>query len=359
MTPDDILSHRLHHQRVTGASFERPEEMVRLLCGVQSQDYAGARWSVGQRTRDCTDGDVARACDEGKILRTHILRPTWHFVLPEDIGWMLALTSPHVHALNAYMYRKLELDEAIFARSHTLITLALAGHQHLTRSELAAVLAQAGIVADKMRLTYIVMHAELAGLICSGASRGKQQTYALIAERAPQARALAGDAALAELTRRFFLGHGPATVRDYAWWSGLTLAESRGGLALVRQELGHEMVDGEAYWFDPALPPAAPLPEAAFLMPEYDEIHLPYRHINLADLPWVVDRDTWTDFFYRPILIGGKRAGTWRRTLSKGAILLEAHLFATLDAARWRLLEEAAARYGRFMGLPVTLALFP
>jgi hypothetical protein len=359
MTPDDILSHRLHHQRVTGAPFERPEEMVRLLCGVQSQDYAGARWSVGQRTRGCTDGDVARACDEGKILRTHILRPTWHFVPPADIRWMLALTSPHVHALNAYMYRKLELDEAIFARSHALFAGALAGHKHLTRPELAAALARAGIVADKMRLSYIVMHAELEGLICSGASRGKQQTYALLVERAPQARMLAGDEALAELTRRFFLGHGPATSRDYAWWSGFTLAEARRGLELVRRELGNETVDGEAYWFAPTLPPAAPLPDAAFLMPEYDEIHLPYRHINFADLLWAVERDTWTDFFYRPILVGGKRAGTWRRTVNKDAVLLEAHLFAALDAAQWWLLEDAAARYGRFMGLPVTVQSFP
>ena len=135
---------------------------------------------------------------------------------PEDIRWLLQVTAPRVHALSAYMYRQTELNDAIFARSHALFTDALQGGKQLTRAELDTVLAAGGIVAEKMRLAYIVMQAELEGLICSGAVRGKQHTYALLTERAPEARTLGDDEALARLTQRYFIGHGPATVQDFA-----------------------------------------------------------------------------------------------------------------------------------------------
>jgi hypothetical protein len=354
----EILNQRLHNQRLAGPPFECPEEMVRSLVGVQSQDYPGARWSVGQRAKCCSDADVERAYDCGAILRTHVLRPTWHFVTPDDIRWLLALTAPRVHALNGTYYRKFELDDALLARSHALFTDALHGGKHLTRTELANILARAGIVADKLRLSYIMMHAELAGLICSGAARGTQQTYALLAERAPQARELARDEALSELTRRFFTGHGPATLKDFVWWSGLSVAETKQGLEIAKREILHETVEGEVYWFADSAPAPAPAALTAYLLPEYDESFLPYRHINYADLPWTIPQETWNDFFYRPILVDGQRAGTWRRTVAKDNITLDVRLFTTLDNAQWQALNAAAERYATYMNLPVTIAEF-
>ncbi len=172
----DLLSQRLRIQHVAGAKLERPEQVVERLGAVQSQDYLGAKWSVGQRVKDGTDAAVERAFTAGAILRTHMLRPTWHFVAPADIRWMLRLTAPHVHALNAYSYRELELDETVVARSHRLLARALEGGTELTRRELAAVLQRGGISARSRRLAYIMMHAELEGLVCSGAVRGKQHT---------------------------------------------------------------------------------------------------------------------------------------------------------------------------------------
>jgi len=234
MDARDILHRRINTQRLAGDPFARPEDMVRSLVGVQSQDYGNARWSVGQRTANCTDADVARAFDEGRILRTHVLRPTWHFVTPEDIRWLLTLTAPRVHALNAYSYRQLDLDDAIFARCETLITDTLQGGNQLTRPGLAALLADAGIVANALRLSYIMMHAELDGLICNGAMRGKQHTYALLEERASQATTWTHEESLAELALRFFSGHGPVSLRDYVRWSGLTVADARAGLEMVK-----------------------------------------------------------------------------------------------------------------------------
>ncbi len=359
MNGEDIRNRHVHTQRLAGPPFDAPEAMVRALVGVQAQDYAGARWSVGQRTADCTDADVARAFDEGRILRTHVLRPTWHFVTPDDIRWLLELTAPRVHALNAYSYRTFALDDALFARSQALFAASLGGGRQRTRPELAAMLAGVGIVADGLRLGYILMRAELDGLLCSGAMRGKQQTYALLAERAPGARSLTREEALAELARRFFAGHGPATLHEFVRWSGLAVADARRGLELVKEALVCERVAGHTLWFAAAPPPAPPAALTAYLLPEFDECVLTYKEVGFPDLPWGLAADAWRDTFSRPIIIDGQRAGTWRRTIARSAVTVEANLFAALDAAQVRAIESAVARYGTFLNLPATLALTP
>ncbi|HEU5102441.1 MAG TPA: crosslink repair DNA glycosylase YcaQ family protein, partial [Roseiflexaceae bacterium] len=181
MTSSDIVRQRLHNQHLLGAPFKRPDEVVQWFGAVQAQEYPGATWGIAQRMHGLTQATIDQAYAKGMFLRTHAMRPTWHFVAPADIRWLLRLTSPRVHAVNAGFYRKLELDAALLTRAATVLTNALRGGKHLTRGELAAALDQAGIIRatdDRLRLTYLVMHAELEGLICSGAMRGKQHTYA-------------------------------------------------------------------------------------------------------------------------------------------------------------------------------------
>ncbi|HYI14225.1 MAG TPA: winged helix DNA-binding domain-containing protein [Thermomicrobiales bacterium] len=355
MNATDILTRRLFGQRLAGTPFEKPEDVVEWLGCVQSQDPIGARWSVGQRVANCTDADVAAAFDAGKLLRTHVLRPTWHYVTPENIRWVLQVTAPRVHALSAYMYRQTELDEPLFARAHELFTNALQGGKHLTRAELAAVLAEGGIVAEKMRLAYIVMHAELEGLICSGAVRGKQHTYALLTERAPEAKRLDDDEALAALTRRYFTGHGPATAQDFAWWSSLSLSTIKRGLEMVQHDLIREELDGQTYWCSADAQPSTPQPLTAYLLPEYDEA-IWFRSLGFPDMDWTRDSITWNDTFFRPILIGGRRAGVWRRTIASKAIALDAQLVASLTTEERAALNAALERYSTFMGLPVNVS---
>jgi hypothetical protein len=355
MNATDILTRRLFGQRIAGTPFEQPEDVVTWLGCVQSQDPVGARWSVGQRVANCTDADVAATFDAGKILRTHVLRPTWHYVTPENIRWVLQVTAPRVHALSAYMYRQTELDEPLFARAHELFTNALQGGKHLTRAELAAVLAEGGIAAEKMRLAYIVMHAELEGLICSGAVRGKQHTYAMLAERAPEAKRLDDDEALAALTLRYFMGHGPATAQDFAWWSSLSLSAIKRGLEVVQPDLLHEELDGQTYWFSADAQPPRPQPLTAYLLPEYDEA-IWFRSLGFPDMDWTRDSITWNDTFFRPILIGGRRAGVWRRTIARKAIALDAQLVASLTTEEQAALDAALERYSTFMGLPVNVS---
>lgn len=353
----DIVARRLHNQRLLGAPFARPDQVVAWFGAVQAQEYPGATWSVAQRVDGATQATIDQAYAEGSVLRTHAMRPTWHFVAPADIRWLLRLTSPRVHAANASMYRKLELDADVLARSATALTNALQGGGHLTRSELAAAIERAGVpraADDRLRLTYMVMHAELEGLICSGAMRGKQHTYALLDERVPPTSAPGREEALAELARRFFTSHGPATSRDFAWWSGLAPSDVRAGLELCKPQLETASVDGQAYWFGPDAP-ARPVPSpVAHLLPAYDEYTIAYK--DHSAILAQKDRDRLIVAFGIVIVIDGRIVGAWKRVIEKSRALLTLDLFRALDEAEQRALDLAVQRYQAFLGKPIVLA---
>lgn len=355
----DIPHRRLHNQRISGEKFEKPEEVVLWLGAVQAQDYPAARWALGLRLRGAKDSDVEQAFTEGRILRTHVMRPTWHFVAPEDIRWLLELTAPRVHAFNAHYYRKLELDDALFARSHDLLAGALEGGNYLTRQELGAVLRDDGIdTHDGLRLGYIIHHAELDAIVCSGPRRGKQFTYALLSERAPRARSLERGEALAELVRRYFTGHGPATLRDFTWWSGLSTSDAKAGIEMVRSELSQEVSDGKTYWFAEQPPYVKDPSPTAYLLPNFDEYGIAYkdRGALLASAPSDKPDSQAGIYFGHMLVIDGQMVGAWKRTFSKGAVVVEAQTFDTLTEAESRAFAAAVDRYGEFLEMPVVLS---
>ena len=358
MTNLDIARQRLRNQHISEALFRKPAEVVGWLGAIQAQDYAGAKWALGLRLQGATGDDVEQAFTDGSILRTHVMRPTWHFVTPADIRWLLALTAPRVHAVNAFMYRKLELDSAIFKRSNAALAKALRSGNHLTRDELRGVLQKAGIATDDgLRLAYIMMVAELDGLVCSGARRGKQFTYALVEERAPHAKTLGREEALAELARRYFMSRGPATVQDFAKWSGLTIADARRGLEAVSARLRQEVVDGHAYWFSTSTPSAKDVSPMAYLLSIYDEYISGYkdrRAIGEADVG--AKLSALGNALSYIIVVEGKIVGTWKRTLRRDAVVIETNLFTRLTTAENRAVAVAAQRYGDFLQLSVVLA---
>ena len=359
MTRWDIAHQRLHTQRIAGAKFETPDAVVRWLGAVQAQDYAGAKWAVGQRMRDATDAALDRAVADGTILRTHVMRPTWHFVVAADIRWLLALTAPRVKAASAYHDRQCALDDDTFDRSNAALANALQGGTHLTRAELASFLQHAGIATDDLRLGLIIMRAELDGVVCSGARRGKQFTYALLDERAPHAITLARDEALAELTRRYITSHGPATVQDFVWWSGLTITDAKAGLAMIEPEVMHETVDGQTYWFAASAPVVRDPSPTVHLLPNYDEYIVGYTDRRAAlDAPPADRLDARGNvLFNHTIILDGQIVGVWKRTVTKDAVIVEATPFAPLGTAETVALEGAVARYGRFIGLPAALRI--
>ncbi len=358
MKAASIALRRLHGQRLIGEAFSDVKSAVGWLTAVQAQDYAGAKWAIGQRVAGATDAIVDAAYQQGKILRTHVLRPTWHFVLPADIRWLLSLTAPRVHARNAGMYGKLELDAATFKKSEKVISRTIGADGQRTRVELAAALERAGVSAAGLRAGYLMMHAELEAVICSGARRGKQFTYALLDERAAPGVALSRDQALGRLTRRYFESHGPATAADFAWWSGLTLGDARRGLLQAGSELVEETIDDKTYWSARSHAVPKPKTPTLHLLPNYDEALIAYKDYGPSFDPSLFTRrvSSREEVFANHLIVrDGKVIGGWRRTLDKKAVSIEASLLTKLDARSRRGLAAQTARFGRFLGLPASL----
>lgn len=351
----DIARRRLEHQFLAAPTLSDATAVVRALGAVQSQDYGGARWAIAQRTKRLTEADVERAIASGAILRTHVLRPTWHFVLSEDARWMLELTAPRVRGAMAYYHRKWELDAKVFRKSRAALERALRDGRHLTRSELAVALRRAGLnVSAGERVGHLLMQAELDRVIISGARRGKQFTYALFDARVPAAPQRERDEALHDLTRRYFATRGPATLQDFAWWSGLTVADAKRGVEAAAAFLARETPDGATYWHAPSAHAARRASRVAHLLPNYDEYFVGFK-----------DRSAFAERLRRRrasrrvdalmghiVCVDGQIVGGWRRTLGTTA-LVALDLLVPLTAPERQLVRRAATRFSAFLGVPV------
>lgn len=351
MTLNDIALLRLQAQQLNGSSFKKASDLVKWFGAIQGQEYAQSKWGIGLRLPHLDDEAIEKEINGGKIIRTHLLRPTWHLVAAADLRWMLMLTAPRVNAINAYMYRKMELDATIFKRCHRLIEKALQGNKHLTREELNTLFAANGILCDGVRLTCIMMHAELAALICSGKKQGNQITYALLEERVAPVKEKTRDEALLELTKRYFKSRGPATLKDYATWSGLSLTDCKKGIALSGSLFTKEILEKETYYFEAQK--LMPLNNRLALLPIYDELIMGYKNRD-AILPFNQENKK-TVAFDNTVLLEGQVTGTWRRTLKTKSIDLEYHLSKPLCPKQHTELEKLIARFGHFYKLPVNL----
>jgi hypothetical protein len=362
MRPDVIVQQRLLNQRLLDTTFQQPADVVQWLGAVQAQDYAGAKWALGMRLDPVAaivnDAAIEQAFDTGTILRTHLLRPTWHFVAPADIRWLLALTAPRVHQANAAYYRRVGLDDDLYARVRAALVQALQDGAYLTRDELRSKLEADGIATDvELRMGYILMRAELDSLICSGPRRGRQFTYALLDERVPSMPPLERDEALAELARRFFLSHGPATVHDLARWASLPMGEARAGLAASAAQFLSAEVDDLTYWFSPPLPSPPLAAPTAHLVSIYDEYVIGYKEWRVvADPADAARMRAMENDLTSVMLINGRIAGTWKRTIGKRRMTVMLRPFRPLSGEDMDAVAAAAHRLGAFLGLPVTLA---
>jgi hypothetical protein len=355
---DRIALQRLHNQYITRAKRGSAADLVAALGAVQAQEYPAARWGLSLRMSPATtEAEIARAFDEGRILRTHVLRPTWHFVTPDDIRWMLELTAPRVQRTIAHYARRSGLDQATLTRAARVFERSLGDGRFLTRAELGGRLGRAGIAASGVRLALVTEHAELEGVICSGPRRGNTFTYALLAERAPRARRMSRDESLAELARRYFSSHGPATVRDFVWWSGLTTLDARRGLELNRAR--HQVVDGLTYWTVGRASAADSTDGGVRLLPIYDEYLVAYRDRDAVPhrASTVQARSGRPVAFHHAIVIRGQVAGTWSTARRASELVLEAVLFRRLTAPERHALADATDRYGRFLNAPISLSI--
>jgi hypothetical protein len=344
-----VAAERLRNQFITRGLRGDAAALVARLGAVQAQEYPFAKWALSLRlARECPDASLDAVFDDGRLLRTHVLRPTWHFVAADDIRWMLDLAGPRVQrALTTYA-RRAGIEARTLSRGAALIERALGGGRSLTRQELGARLARAGITLSGTPLAFMAMHAELEGLICSGPRRGRQFTYALLDERAPNARRLPRDEALAELVRRYFSSHGPATVRDFVWWSGLTVADTRRGLAMTRAV--RESIGGIDYWRI-GRPAPAPSAAAVRLLPIYDEYVVAYR--DRVAVPHVTARLPHGVIFRHALVVDGQVAGTWNVRRAPAGWALRVVPSRRLSAGEKQGVAREAERFARFLGAPV------
>ena len=348
MTSPDIGDRRLRNQRLTGAGLARPDDVVAWFGAVQAQEFEPALWALGLRLKRAANAAaIEGAFNEGRLLRTHVMRPTWHFVAPADIRWMQALTAAHVHRAMAPYNRQLELDPRTLSRAIGVMTRALRDGHHLTRKEIGARLQRSGIEVRGPRLAHVMMHAELECVVCSGPRVGKQFTYALLDDRVPAARAVPREEAAAMLARRFLQSHGPATVRDFMWWSGLPSAEARRSVESLGARRHH--LDGLDYWTVGQLAQSAPRAHHAHLLPIYDEYVVAYRdRVAVPHAASVVTRPRAYVIFQHALVMNGQIAGTWRLSGRGPAARVVPTPLRRLSVAERRSVADATDRYTAF-----------
>jgi hypothetical protein len=347
-----IARRRMRSSGLTGAGFVAPDEVVRRHGAMQAQEYGLAKWAIGQRAEGLVDEDLDRALSEGSIVRTHVLRPTWHFVAPDDLRWLLSLTGPRVQRTAQRRFRQLGLDGRTLARCEAAIGSALEGGNRLTRNELGDVLDRAKVDRSDQRLPWVIMHCELEAVICSGGLSGKQHTYALVDERVSQDRHVAGDATLAELVRRYLDGHGPATVQDLRWWSSLAVADIKEGLGILGSEVISEEIGSITFW-SLAAPERDPVSEGGVdLLHTFDELIVGYTQSRYFGDPRAeVARAAWKERTLPTglVLYDGAIAGLWKRSVKKDSVTLQAFLYGGIRRPLAQALEAAGEDLGRFL----------
>jgi len=345
-----LLQQRLSSQQLTTSATGSVQTLVAYMGAVQSQDYGMAKWALGLRLKGVTDKRIDDAFNKGEILRTHVMRPTWHFVSPADIRWMLKLTASRIKAAMSTRERYLELDSKIFLKCNTILEKALRDHHYLTKTEIEGVFSAEGIHVTHDRVTHIMVNAELDGIVCSGPRHGLQFTYALLEERAAPAKQLTDDEALATLARKYFTSHGPATAHDFAWWAGLSVSGALKAIYLLGHELSTEKIAGQQYFFTGNLC-TGKTSGKIYLLPNYDEYTVSYKDrsmLTVKDRAAQLPRDG-NVLFSNCIMQNGVVIGMWKRTAGKKDVLVEPNLFKPLSALNQAKLQTAIKRYQAFM----------
>ncbi len=355
MNAGDIRTIRVTSQQIASSTSSTPSSVVARLLAMQAQDYRGALWSIGLRLPGSNVAEIEQAIAARTIVRTWPMRRTLHFVAAEDARWMLRLLTPRTIKGMTGRLAQLEIDDAVLARSRKTLEKALREHSLLTRDEMYEVLARAKIPTANQRGIHIISRLSQEGLLCFGPHRGNAPTFALLDEWIPESRDLDRDEALAELTARYFRGHGPATVRDFAWWAGMTLGDARAGVAMMAAELAEESVEGKTYIVSPeAVEVSAGAKRRArdvYLLPGFDEYMLGYGDrgiaLDVAHAPKIVPGNN--GMFMPTIVARGRVIGTWRAATSRGTVSATPFPFAPLSASDARAFATAAKRYALFV----------
>lgn len=343
---------RLQNQQLSTPLFGHPKELVSWMGAMQAQDYTMVKWAVGMRLKSPGIQAVEKALHQGEILRTHIMRPTWHLVAAEDIRWMLKLSAQRIKSAND-SYAKghgLEITEQQYDRSHTVLGNILSGKRSLTKQEIAEHFERSGLLADNYHMPRFMSRAEVEGIVCSGECHGRQHTYALLDERVPPTPELTKEEALARLATAYFRSHAPATLQDFSWWSGLPLTEARQAISLIEPELMSEQWNSQTWYIHDSCRTSGKATGNLHLLPSYDEYLIGYKD-RTDVLPKEDYSKAFTNngLFFPVLLYKGHVVGNWNKASKKKEIFPEHSLFRKDICLKEELLNQAKEKYVRFL----------
>ena len=320
MNTSDILNIRLYNQLLSVHNIKEPQEIVAHMGAMQSQSLDLAKWAIGVRLENKTLKDIDEALNTGKIIRTHILRPTWHFVSADDIHWMLDLSSPRLKPVYQSYARMRQIDEKLIYRTIPVLVKKLEGNKHLTKQEITDTLASEKIIIDDINvLNQIIHHAEMEGLVVNGCLKGKQQTFTLLEELAPRKESITKEEALERLARKFFTSHAPATIQDFAWWSGLSLTECKLALEFIKPDFICETINSRNFWMKNDISIPAANENSALLLPPFDEFVVSYKDRSelIEDIHYGKVM-TKNGLFSPTAMLNGEIVGSWKKNVQNG-----------------------------------------
>ena len=347
----NIPNIRLLNQQLLNPLFREPKELVSWMGAMQAQNYSMVKWAVGMRLKSATIQAVEKALHEGEILRTHVMRPTWHLVAAEDIRWMLKLSAQRIISANDSFAKGYDLDipNELYTKAHDLLEKILCGKKSMTKQEIAEHFNRSGIVADNRRMTRFMARAEQEGIICSGEDRGSKGTYALLEERVPPMPELTKDESLARLARSYFRSHSPAVLQDFIWWSGLPVSDAKQAVYLIASELTTEQWKEQTWYIHDTCRTRGKLSGHIHLLPSYDEYLLGYKdRTDVLPKEHYPKAFTNNGLFYPVILHEGQVIGNWSKSAKKGSASIECSWFRSNDCVDETVLNQEKDKYMRF-----------
>lgn len=356
MTFQEISHHRLVSQKLYKTSQSSPQEIVKHLGAMQAQDYAMAKWAIGSRC-DASEKEIQEAIDSAKIIRTHILRPTWHFVSADDIYWMLDVSGPQVQKMTISSAKKYGYDLNKLNQINETIGKLLSGNNHLTREEIMQELNIKKSSNQDFLAAAIMMHAELDGLVCNGKMKGKQITYALLEERVEKPKTkLTKEEGLAKLAQRYFESHGPATLQDFSWWSGFPPTICKSIINAIELQLNSILIDNQTFWFGKDFSNQDVFRESVHFLPAFDEILISYKTREASILLEHQSKAFTNNGIFKPIILeNGKVIGTWKRTIKKDHAKIETDFFSETEVSKKNILFEGLKAFENYLGTKIVI----
>jgi hypothetical protein len=356
MELSDISYHRLQNQQLIGSEFKTGQDIVGRMGAMQAQDFEMAKWAIGIRLPGSTQQTIESAINKGEIIRTHLMRPTWHLVSSDDIYWMLELTAPQIKASMKFRDKQLELTESVYKKSRSILERSLQGNNHLSREELISEYKKANIAVDMNRASHLLMRAELDGIVCSGRLKNGKPTFALLEEWVKKTKVVKREDALTLLANKYFTSHGPATIHDFKWWSGLTVSESKQALEMIKPKLVSETSGKQVYWFNSKESVLKFHDQTVQLLPAYDEFIISYKDRSAVFPHDDFRKAVSINGVFRPVIvIKGQVAGIWQKKVKNEHVIIETKFFRPYSKFLIRLVKNAAMSYGNFLNKKVEI----